>query len=261
MFDLKHKNLVDIYGVSAEPSANGFLIMESYSTNLLSYRESLDYQNQLRVFCEVLEGLQALHTSVPPIAHQCLKASNIMVDEHGSVKLSLMNSEPYLAFAVEPSPTRSYSPNWPIVSRWWSPEVFKDKTKLLTVENDIWAFGCVVLEVLTGSAPYPKFEEDASLVNHIRADHSPDSGLRRAPKLRMWQDVRRCWSTPRPTTGYMLNVFCDYLAREVMRGVPDLTAQIAKAANPFVRGRTADIYSGIYTNRRERSEQISVGNV
>lgn len=182
-----------------------------------------------------------------------------MVDEHGSVKLSLMNSEPYLAFAVEPSPTRSYSPNWPRVSRWWSPEVFKDKENLSSVENDIWAFGCVVLEVilrfwnisdleltvtqvLTGSAPYPKFQEDADLVNHIRAGHSPDSSLRRAPKLRLWQDVRRCWSNPRPSTAYMLNIFCDYLARDVMRDVPDLTGQVTKAANPIVRGRTADIY-------------------
>ena len=191
-----------------------------------------------------------------------------MVDEQGSIKLSLMNSEPFLAFSVEPSPTRSYSPNWLIVSRWWSPEVFEDKEKLSSVENDMWAFGCVVLEVallfwnkqllsltiaevLTGSAPYPKFEEDASLVKHIRAGHSPDSGLRRAPKVRVWQDVRRCWATPRPTTGYMLSLFCDYLAREVMRDVPDLTGQVTKSANPFVRGRSADIYRYALTQQNQ----------
>src|ERR1051325_386283 len=71
-----------------------------------------------------------------------------MLDREGSVKISLMNSEPYLAFHCEPSPTRAYSSNWPVISRWWSPEVFEDSTNILTVENDIWAFGCVMLEVV-----------------------------------------------------------------------------------------------------------------
>ncbi|KAG8716734.1 hypothetical protein FRC09_015303 [Ceratobasidium sp. 395] len=252
--------------------------MEYYPNDLLTHRESLDNQNQLRVFCEILEGLNALHSSEPPIAHQCLKASNIMIDANGSVKLSLMNSEPYMAFGTQPTPSPSYSSDWPRVSRWWSPDVFKNHQSLSLVESDIWAFGCVMLEVITGTVPYSTFQEDPHLAYHIQAGNTPDSSLRRPPKTKLWKDVvRRCWATPRPTTAYMLNTLCDFLSREVLTGVPDLTGKVARAMNPFVRGHSADVYryliaavnpmailtldlssSGIYTDRTTRSLQQSV---
>ncbi|KAG8723479.1 hypothetical protein FRC09_003143 [Ceratobasidium sp. 395] len=260
--------------------------MEYYPNDLLTfkplvpnqYRESLDNQNQLRVFCEILEGLNALHSSEPPIAHQCLKASNIMIDANGSVKLSLMNSEPYMAFGIQPTPSPSYSSDWPRVSRWWSPDVLKNHRSLSLVETDIWAFGCVMLEVITGTVPYSTFQEDPHLAYHIQAGNTPDSGLRRPPKTKLWKDVvRRCWATPRPTTAYMLDTLCDFLSREVLTGVPDLTGKVARAMNPFVRGHSADVYrysiaavnpmailtldllsSGIYTDRTTRSLQQSV---
>ncbi|KAG9122024.1 Receptor-interacting serine/threonine-protein kinase 1 [Ceratobasidium sp. 392] len=260
MLHLKHDYLVEIRGIFHQSSVNGpTLAMEYYPNDLLTYRGNLDYRNQLRVFCEILEGLNALHSSEPPIAHQCLKASNIMIDANGSVKLSLMNSQPYVAFETQPAPSRSYSSDWLIVSRWWSPEVFKDRATISRVENDIWAFGCVMLEVITGNIPYSTFQEDPSLVYHIQAGNTPDSGLRRPPKLKLWKDaVRRCWATPRPTTAYMLNLLCDHLSREVLTRVPDLTGKVARAMNPFIRGHSADIYSGIYTDRATRSTQKSV---
>ncbi|KAG8719924.1 Checkpoint kinase 2 [Ceratobasidium sp. 394] len=244
MLRLKHDHLVEIRGIFRQSSLNGpTLTMEYYPTDLLTYRAKLDYRNQLRVFCEILEGLNALHSSEPPIAHQCLKASNIMIDANGSVKLSLMNSEPYIAFGRQPAPTPAYSSNWPKVSRWWSPDVFNNRVMLSRVENDIWAFGCVMLEVLTGTLPYSTFQEDESLVRHIQAGNTPDSGLRRSSTLKLRKDVvRRCWATPRPTTAHILNVLCDHLSREVLRDVTDLTGQVARAMNPFVRGHSADIY-------------------
>ncbi|KAF8604858.1 kinase-like protein [Ceratobasidium sp. AG-I] len=252
MFELKHQNIVEIYGVS--PNPNGGLMMRFYHRNLLECRGQLSYKERLRALCEVLQGLHALHTSEPPIVHQCLKASNIRITDSGTVKISLMNTEPYLAFNCEPSPTRSYSSNWPIVSRWWSPEVFEDRTNISTVENDVWAFGCVVLEVLTGSIPYPELEEDHSLVSFIRAGYPPDSGVPQVPRLKLWADVSRCWTTPRPTAASMLNIFCGYLAQEIMRDVPNLTGQVERAARPFVRGRSADIYSGVYATREGSSQ-------
>ncbi|QRW08931.1 kinase-like protein [Ceratobasidium sp. AG-Ba] len=259
MLRLKHDHLVEILDVFRQTSMGvSVLSMEHYSTDLLTYRENLDRANQLRVFCEILEGLNALHTSEPPIAHQCLKASNIMIDATGSAKLSLMNSEPYLAFSMRPTPSLSYSSDWPIISRWWSPEIYQLRTTISRPENDIWAFGCVMLEVLTGATPYPNFQADPALVQHILAGNTPDSGVRRPSRLKLWQDVRRCWTTPRPTASSLLDSMCDQLSREILKEVPDLTGKVARTRNPFIRGHSADIYTGIYNDRTVEIIQKSV---
>jgi serine/threonine protein kinase len=112
--------------------------------------------------------------------------SNIIIDENGSPRINLISFEHFVMLTHIPAPSPSYSNNWPIVSRWWSPDIYKDILEFAAVENDIWAFGCVALEVhpslfyrlslavlpyflnikvLTGEVPYAGIESTESLLS------------------------------------------------------------------------------------------------
>ncbi|PIN24965.1 Serine/threonine protein kinase [Handroanthus impetiginosus] len=150
---LKHENLVELLGycVDASPCvlAYEFATMGSLH-DILHGRKGvqraqpgpvLDWMQRVRIAIDVARGLEYLHEKVQPsMIHGDIRSSSVLLFEGYKAKIadfSLSNQ----ALDMDPFLTFSYH----------APEL--EMTGELTQKSDIYSFGVVLLELLTGRAP------------------------------------------------------------------------------------------------------------
>ncbi len=152
---LNHPNIVTVHDIEQADGID-FIAMEYVQGNTLSHligRKGLKLDEALKYGTQIADALEAAHNK--GIIHRDLKPSNIMVDEQGLVKVLDFG----LAKLTEQAPlesdesTRTLMPTTgegAIVgtAAYMSPEQARATTT--DKRSDIWAFGCVLYEMLTG---------------------------------------------------------------------------------------------------------------
>jgi serine/threonine protein kinase len=94
----------------------------------------------------------------PSLTCSCIKA-NIMIDKDGNARLADFGLLTIVSDSTHPATTTSSEGSGTL--RWMSPELldperFGSKNSRPTKESDCYALGMVILEVLTGRAPFPR---------------------------------------------------------------------------------------------------------
>jgi len=189
---LNHKNIAAIHGFEELPEAN-FLVLElvegeTFAERIrrgnqsrererpdpcpLPYGRGSDFpargsdgggiplQNALTLAGQVTEGLEAAHRK--GITHRDIKPANIKVTPEGVVKVldfglakafagDRANADLSDLPTLEPGPTKDGQ----ILGTpaYMSPEQVRGQE--VDKRTDIWAFGCVLYELLTGHRPFP----------------------------------------------------------------------------------------------------------
>jgi Tol biopolymer transport system component len=164
---LNHPNIAQIYGLERSNGATA-LVMELVEGPTLGDRIAqgpVPVDEALSVARQIAEALEAAHAS--GIIHRDLKPANIKVRHDGTVKVLDFG----LAKAIEPaaadSADLSHSPTVPTppltyagvllgTPAYMAPEQVRGRT--IDKRADIWAFGCVMFEMLAGRRPFPDGE-------------------------------------------------------------------------------------------------------
>ena len=161
---LNHPNIAAIHGVedgAGHPAlilelVEGVTLADRIAEGPLPPRDALKYADQ------IADALDTAHEA--GIVHRDLKPSNINVTEDGRVKVLDFGLAKALAAAAGPDPAvdPSRSPTVTITGTrhgvilgtvaYMSPEQARGKT--IDKRTDIWAFGCVLFEMLTGRRPF-----------------------------------------------------------------------------------------------------------
>lgn len=157
--ELKHPNIVQYLGSNSdEVHLNIFLEYVaggSVATMLVNYG-SLPEPLISNFVRQILNGLAYLHSK--DIIHRDIKGANILVDNHGSVKISDFGISKRVESTLRTSTTHQLKRGGPRVSLqgsvfWMAPEVVKQTA--YTRKADIWSLGCLIVEMFTGSHPHP----------------------------------------------------------------------------------------------------------
>ncbi|KAI9290559.1 Pkinase-domain-containing protein [Neoconidiobolus thromboides FSU 785] len=117
---------------------------------------------------QILVGLSFLHSQ--NIVHRDIKGGNILVDNKGIVKITDFGVSKKLQEEVLSSLTNQRTSLQGSIY-WMAPEVIKQTH--YTIKADIWALGCLVIEMLTGKHPYPHFNQMQAIFK-IGCDVAPD---------------------------------------------------------------------------------------
>src|SRR5262245_1954922 len=154
---LNHPNIAHLYGL--EDGAGGpFLVMELVEGEDLARRVSrgaLPVAEALAIAKQIAEALETAHEK--GIIHRDLKPSNVMVTPDGVVKVldfglaKAVDSADSAAANVSRSPTLTAMSMPGVILRtaaYMAPE--QAKGRVVDKRADIWAFGCVLYEMLTG---------------------------------------------------------------------------------------------------------------
>jgi mitogen-activated protein kinase kinase kinase len=150
---LRHPHIVQYLGTSSdEEHLNIFLeyvpggsiagMLKQYNT----FQEPL-VRNFTR---QILEGLSYLHSR--NIIHRDIKGANILVDNRGAVKISDFGVSKKTNFnGMNATPGTRTSLQGSVF--WMAPEVVRQSGQ--SIKSDIWSVGCLVVEMFTGSRPFP----------------------------------------------------------------------------------------------------------
>ncbi|EJD37365.1 kinase-like protein, partial [Auricularia subglabra TFB-10046 SS5] len=90
--------------------------------------------------------------------------------------------------------------------RWMAPELLDERTRR-TPETDIWACGCLILEILSLTIPYKDFSNDAMVIGALLHKQSPSRPKGIPDEL--WELCERCWAveaSQRPDIATVLEV-------------------------------------------------------
>lgn len=170
--DLKHKNIVQYFGSSTESSTlNIFLeyIPGGSIAKMLVDYGSLTEGLVASFVQQTLVGLAYLHSK--DIIHRDIKGANVLVDNHGIVKISdfgiskrvqdskslLVSNSTGSASGVRRGAAGLLGTNNRVSLQgsvfWMAPEVVRQTA--YTRKADIWSLGCLIVEMLTGTHPHP----------------------------------------------------------------------------------------------------------
>ncbi|KAK7403851.1 ATP binding [Neonectria punicea] len=154
--DLRHPNIVQYLGCSS--SADYLNIFLEYvaggsvQTMLNSYGALPE--PLVRSFVrQILTGLSYLHNR--DIIHRDIKGANILVDNKGTIKISDFGISKKLEASniLSGANNNKHRPSLQGSVFWMAPEVVKQTS--YTRKADIWSLGCLVVEMMTGSHPFP----------------------------------------------------------------------------------------------------------
>ena len=162
---LSHPNIAQIFEIG-EDNGTHFIAMEFIDGVTLRekiHRERTDLRKLLRYLQHAAEGLAKAHAA--GIVHRDLKPDNIMITRDGHAKILDFG----LAKLVEPQPLPGgdssevatamlpqHSTPGTVMGTvgYMSPEQAQGKTKEIDQRSDIFSFGCILYEAVTGKKPF-----------------------------------------------------------------------------------------------------------
>nr|XP_017190695.2 uncharacterized protein LOC103447271 isoform X1 [Malus domestica] len=192
--DLHHPNVVAFYGIVLDGPGGSVATVTEYMVNgslrnaLQKNEKSLDRRKRLMIAMDVAFGMEYLHEK--KIVHFDLKSDNLLVnlrDPHrpickvGDLGLSKVKCQTLISGGV-----RGTLP-------WMAPELLNGSSSLVSEKVDVFSFGIMLWELLTGDEPYADLHYGAiigGIVSNTLRPPIPDSC---DPE---WKSLmERCWSS------------------------------------------------------------------
>ncbi|XP_058004914.1 uncharacterized protein LOC110652801 isoform X2 [Hevea brasiliensis] len=149
---IRHRNIVKLVGYCGD-KADRLLVYEFVSNNSLEVnlhgkvKNTIIWSIRMKIALGIAKGLAYLHEDCAPrLIHRDIKNSNIFLDDNFDPKIGDFGiSKDFADYAThvstEPRGTYGYAP----------PEYFKiGESRNLTDKSDVFSFGIVLLELITG---------------------------------------------------------------------------------------------------------------
>ncbi|XP_019072203.1 serine/threonine-protein kinase STY17 isoform X4 [Vitis vinifera] len=184
MRKVRHKNIVQFIGACTRPPSlcivTEFMFGGSVYDFLHKQKGSFKLPSLLKVAIDVSKGMNYLHQN--DIIHRDLKAANILMDENKVVKVADFGVARVQAQSgVMTAETGTY--------RWMAPEVIEHKP--YDHKADVFSFGIVLWELLTGKLPYEHLTPLQAAVGVVQKGLRPTIPSHTYPSL--VKLIKRCW--------------------------------------------------------------------
>jgi len=168
---LNHSSISHIYAIE-EVDEEMFIVMEYIDGQELKEKiskESITIDEGIKIATQIAEGLQAAHKK--GIVHRDIKSANIMSTEDGQVKImdfGLAKIRGGIQLTKEQSTLGT--------AAYMSPEQARGED--VDQRTDIWSFGVVLYEMLTGKLPFKGDYEQAVTYAIVNENPDPISEIR-----------------------------------------------------------------------------------
>ncbi|MEJ2207249.1 MAG: protein kinase, partial [Gemmatimonadota bacterium] len=198
---LNHPNIASVYDIRSMDGQDVIVMEYVRGTSLgdLMARGKLTFVRMLEIAGQIAAGLTAAHTA--GIVHRDLKPSNIMVTDEGNVKILDFGLAKRVTRAGD---SRSDAPTVRVradedltgpglivgTTAYMSPE--QARGEAVDTRSDLFSFGIVLYEMLTGRNPYLRQTEIATLGAIVGEEPEPPTGIVPALPPEVERTVLRC---------------------------------------------------------------------
>ncbi|KAG2030956.1 kinase-like domain-containing protein [Suillus americanus] len=162
----------------------------SLTTYLEHHFTELTIEQKLRILRQVAAAINYLHSK--GVVHGDLTANNVLVDSDHNAHVA---DHGILAMCSEISGTSYIRSN----VRWAAPELFEvpeNEESLPTPQpaSDIYSFGCIILQVMTGRPPYADVRSGHQVTVLIIKGKKPTRPSSPHDADSFWDFIGKCWS-------------------------------------------------------------------
>jgi serine/threonine protein kinase len=174
---LNHPNIAGIYGLE-KVGHNRFLVLEYVEGETLQAKLSsgpLRIEDALALGRQISEALEGAHER--GVIHRDLKPANVMITDEGKVKIldfglakALVDESQIIDSSQSPTLTEAMTRPGVILgtAAYMSPEQARGQS--VDKRADIWAFGCILYECLTGKRVFEEKTVTDTLAAILRGD-------------------------------------------------------------------------------------------
>ena len=192
---ISHPHIAAIYGLEVEEEKR-FLVLELIKGETLAQRLAkgpLPLEEALEVGCQVAEGLAAAHEK--GVIHRDLKPANIKITPEGEVKvldfgLAKLVEAPSGTDKTTDTTGSTHAGTVLGTAPYMSPE--QAKGRRLDIRTDIFSFGSVLYEILTGKQAFEGDSTATILAAVLRDSPPPAEKLRPDVPADLAHILRRC---------------------------------------------------------------------
>ena len=171
---LNHPNIAVIHDIIEQEDGTGYLVLEYVPGQTLAERMAhspLKLEEALSIACQIAEAVSTAHKK--GIIHRDLKPGNIKLTPEGRIKVldfglaksSVSKDTDIQITSTEPGPIIG-------TPAYMSPELARGTD--ISHRTDIWSYGCILYQMLTGTIPFEGQTATDTLAHII--DRQPDWG-------------------------------------------------------------------------------------
>jgi serine/threonine protein kinase/tetratricopeptide (TPR) repeat protein len=198
---LNHPNIAHIYEIGESTGVN-FIAMEFIDGHTFGdvIQSETDLRKLVRYLQHVAEGLSKAHAA--GIVHRDLKPDNIMVTRDGHVKIldfgiaKLIEAQTLSGTGseIDTAITLQHSQPGLVLGTvgYMSPEQARGRTHHIDRRSDIFSFGCILFEAVTGHKAFAGEDAIDTLNQIIRGSPPSITAFRPDASKRLQRIVRRC---------------------------------------------------------------------
>ncbi|CAD2076943.1 Stk1 family PASTA domain-containing Ser/Thr kinase [Phocicoccus pinnipedialis] len=172
---LSHPNIVTVLDVDDSDEYNILVTEYVDGSNLKQYineNNPIDFEKIIELSISVLSGIEHAHNR--GIVHRDIKPQNILIDKKGNIKIT------DFGIAKAMSETRLTETNQVMGSvQYISPEQAKGKSA--DERADIYSFGIMLFELITGKLPFQSETQVSVALQHIQDDMPNINDYRETP--------------------------------------------------------------------------------
>ncbi|KDR73425.1 hypothetical protein GALMADRAFT_124495 [Galerina marginata CBS 339.88] len=188
--ELHHPNVVPLYGVI-------YIDEDLYSVSpwmdngtAVAFVKKFPSADRMKILTDAASGLEYLHSR--GIVHGDLRGANVLISKNGTARLSDFGLSKFLEDCGKAA-TATHSMN----PRWFAPELLHSAP--VSTHSDVWSFGMVCLEILSGELPYSHITRDIAVLRELDNGKLPERPGRIATSQGlsddMWDLMEKCWQT------------------------------------------------------------------
>ncbi|KAJ6588772.1 kinase-like domain-containing protein, partial [Mycena capillaripes] len=203
---LQHPFILPFIGMDPETFPSGSLCMVSpwmENGTVLKYLSDHGRASVDKLLSEIAQGLQYLHSQ--NIVHGDLRGANILITSEWSACLA-----DFGLTSLSDATTATHTSHRAGSIRWMAPELIDPghfgQKFLRTPATDVYAFGCVCLELYTGRPPFASLSEPACMLRVLNGDRPERPSDKPVMSDVLWEHVNQFWAqnpAMRPTTDAM----------------------------------------------------------
>ncbi|KAG9027701.1 hypothetical protein FS837_004190, partial [Tulasnella sp. UAMH 9824] len=208
---LKHPHVLPLLGYYLEKDYKLAVLISGYMAygDLTEYieQEKPSWDSLLHIVRDSTDGLAYLHRQKPAILHGDLKKGNVLINTERRALLADFG----LSKILEEAPSGlTTSKGLKGTLRYFSPEIIKEMDTGHPLASDIWAWACLVLEVLTDTIPYAEKKAEHLVMLALVNDELPadiESLPIPIPDLKFL--LAKCWAiqpSERPSASFCLRI-------------------------------------------------------